>query len=121
MRVSILMHLPRGNEEETTVRVSNVVGDMLKTLQLALVRLPEHCVPSALRDLESDEILCVQHEGALNPAHLQSLQWAAHHRYRKVQDVRKQLRCDVLQLDESRIEKGWKAARRRAEKRPKKG
>lgn len=115
MPLSILLHLARGSEDENVALAERVVSAMLDTLQCTLVRMPTHNVPSALRDSESDEVLCIKHDG-IDPAHIRALRWAAHHRFRAPADVQKQLRCDVFNLDESRVETGWKAARRKREK-----
>ena len=115
MTLTILLHLTRGSEDENAVLAERVVREMLETLKGTLVRVPTHTVPSALRDLESDEVLCIRHNG-IAPAHVRALRWAAHHRHRPPDVVKKQLLCDVFNLDESRIETGWKAERRKRKK-----
>ena len=115
MMLSVLLHLPREEEDVNAALVKRVVGKMLGLLKCDLVRLATHNVPSALIDLESDEVLCIRHAG-IDPAHIRALLWAVHHRHRTPADVQKQLRCDVFNLDESRIETDWKARKREREK-----
>ena len=109
------MHLPRGREAHTVSLVKNVLTDMCNHLNCTLVQVSTHNVPAAMRDLGSDQVLCVEHD-RLNPIHLKALRWGAHHRHRPVAQVKKQLECDVFELDESRIEKGWKAKHRARKK-----
>jgi len=115
MPLSVLLHLPRGAEDESVALVESVVGKMLATLKCSLMRVPTQGVPFAMRDLQSDEVLCLKHDG-LGPAHIRALRLAVHHRYHTPDRVRKQLWCDVFNLDESRVETGWKVEKRRREK-----
>ena len=77
MTLSVLLHLTRGEEDRHAVLVERVVSEMLDTLKGTLVRVPTHCMPSALRDLDSDEVLCIRHDG-IRAEHIRALRWAAH-------------------------------------------
>lgn len=116
MPVSILLHLTRGSENENATLVAKVVGEMLDTLKCTLVRVPTSGIPWALRDADSDEVLCIRHYGVISPNQHKALRWAAHKRHRPPAEVKAQLQCDVFQLDQSRIETGWKAKKRQHEK-----
>ena len=117
MPTRILLHLPRGAEDENVALVTNVVGEMLSLLNCRLVSLATKNMPSALQDLRSDFVLCVRCERPLNPKHMRALRMATHHRFQKNPEVvRKQLKCDIFKTDESRVEAGWKADKRNRDK-----
>ena len=78
----------------------------------SLVRVPAHVLPSAMRDLASDEALCVQTAENLPPITLKALRWAVHKRFDDLTKTHAQLRCDLIGGDESRLKKRMSKRRR---------
>ena len=95
--------------------MQDVIGFKLKDLGVQLRRVPTSCVPSALRDMQSEEVLCVSSASPLDQCVLKSLRWATHKRYSKdVKTVQRQLICDLNNGDESRVKRSGRRMSRRS-------
>ena len=109
MQTHVLFHIPRERADYEAGLAWSVVSDAVSLLKGKLVRLPTHSLggTKALPDLESDEVICIQHVSVM-PEHITALRMAVHHRHRPQEHVKKKLRGTILGLDESRIKTGWK-------------
>lgn len=107
MPLCILLHLPRGAADLNAELATAAVKPAIQRLGLKLKRVPTHVIPAAMRDLDSDEVLCVESTTGLLADELRCLRWAVHKRHGKdVERVRRQLLCDLNNGDEARVRRG---------------
>jgi hypothetical protein len=104
MPLYLLPHLPRGAEDFNASRATAVLKPVLRRDGMQVKRVPAHVLPTAMRDLASDEALCVKNATRMSEDTLRCLRWAVHKRHSDdLNCVRRQLLCDLNRGDESRV------------------
>ena len=102
---TILLHLPRADPDRHTTLATAALKPAHDFVAFTLIRVPTHVLPKAMRDLASDEALCVQSLENLPPTTIKALRWAVHKRFDDLTKTHAQLRCDLTGGDESRLKK----------------
>ena len=116
MPLSILLHLPRGEEDRNANLATTALKPAVQRLGFRLRRVPTRAIPGAMADLESNEVLCVDSASGLSADQLRCLRWAVHKRYSAdVEHVHRQLLCDLNNGDESRVRRPRQSRRRRGD------
>lgn len=112
MPLSLLLHLPRGRADREAALATAALTPAHTKLTFTLRRVPTHVLPTAMRDTESDEALCAETARGLDAATLRSLRWAVHKRHAcDPKRVHRQLICDLIGGDESRVKRKPRRAR----------
>jgi hypothetical protein len=102
---TLLLHLPRSDPDRNATLAAQALKPAHDFVHFTLVRVPSHVLPTAMRDMESDEALCAQTAEKLPSPTLKSLRWAVHKRFADTSQTHAQLRCDLTGGDESRIKR----------------
>ena len=112
MPLSLLLHLPRGRADREAALATAALTPAHTKLTFTLRRVPTHVLPTAMRDTESDEALCAETTRGIDAATLRSLRWAVHKRHAcDPKRVHRQLICDLIGGDESRVKRKPRRAR----------
>ena len=102
---ALLLHLPRIDPDKHATLAAAALKPAHDFVAFTLIRVPTHVLPKAMRDLASDEALCVQTSENLPPTTIKALHWAVHKRFNDPTKAHAQLRCDLIGGDESRLKK----------------
>jgi hypothetical protein len=100
---TLLLHIPRDDPTHHVEHATRALEPAHAHVAFQLARMPRSALPRSMRDLSSDEVLCAQTTGPLAPSVIRSLRFAVHHRFRDVAQTHRQLVCDLVGGDESRV------------------